>query len=94
MRNAPQASPTSKMPVYLARASYRQRRLRDVMRVLPFVGFLAWIMPTMAGILPASSTVGLYIFAVWMILIASSALINRRLIRQADDSLVDTSSTA
>lgn len=80
------------MPIYLARASYRQRRLRDVVRVLPIVGFFAWIMPIMSGLIPATSTIGLYIFAVWVILIVVSALITRSLTPddadgQPDDAL-------
>ncbi|UWR00996.1 hypothetical protein K3729_08645 [Rhodobacteraceae bacterium S2214] len=69
----------AKMPLYLARASYRQRRLRDVIRMLPFVGFLAWILPIMSGLIPATSSVGLYIFAVWVILIIVAAVITRSL---------------
>ena len=89
MQDPLHSSHAGKMPVYLARASYRQRRLRDVMRVLPFVGFMAWILPMMAGVAPASSLVGLYIFAVWLILIVASGLITRHLIHQADEGLVD-----
>lgn len=71
--------PNSQMPLYLARASYRQRRLRDVVRVLPIVAFVAWILPVMSGLVPATSAVGLYIFAGWIVLIVASALVTASL---------------
>lgn len=77
--------PQSQMPLFLARASYRQRRLRDVVRVLPIAGFFAWILPTVAGSIPATSSVGLFIFAVWIVLIIVSALINSRFNLDDDD---------
>ena len=71
--------PQSQLPLYLARASYRQRRLRDVLRILPLAGFLAWILPVMSGQVPATSAVGLYIFAGWIVLIVASAWVTSRL---------------
>lgn len=71
--------PHSRMPLYLARASYRQRRLRDVVRVLPIVAFVAWILPVMSGLVPATSAVGLYIFAGWIVLILASVLVTSSL---------------
>jgi hypothetical protein len=81
--------PKAKMPVYLARASYRQRRLRDVVRVLPIAGFVAWILPVMSGRVPATSSVGLYIFAGWLVLILASALITHSLSPDTDTTLDD-----
>jgi hypothetical protein len=80
---------TPKTPVFLARASYRQRRLRDVVRILPFVGFVAWILPTLSGLVPATSSVGLYIFAGWLVLILISAWITSRLTPDAQDATSD-----
>ena len=71
--------PNAQMPLYLARASYRQRRLRDVVRVLPLVAFVAWVLPVMSGLVPATSAVGLYIFAGWSVLIIASAIITASL---------------
>ena len=71
--------PQSQLPLYLARASYRQRRLRDVVRVLPIVAFVAWILPVMSGVVPATSAVGLYIFAGWMVLIVVCAAVTASL---------------
>jgi hypothetical protein len=76
--------PQSQLPLYLARASYRQRRLRDVIRMLPIAGFLAWILPVMLGKVPATSTVGLYIFAGWIVLIVASAWVTSRLTPEAE----------
>jgi len=77
----PQSQPQTQaqMPLYLARASYRQRRLRDVVRVLPIVAFVSWILPGMAGFVPATSTVGIYIFAGWTLLIIACALVTASL---------------
>ncbi|MDE0850201.1 hypothetical protein [Yoonia sp.] len=74
----------SQLPLYLARASYRQRRLRDIIRILPLAGFLAWILPVMSGQVPATSAVGLYIFAGWIVLIVASAWVTSRLTPEAE----------
>lgn len=69
----------SQMPLYLARTSYRQRRLRDVVRVLPVAAFIAWVLPVMSGVVSATSAVGLYIFTGWLVLILVSAVITASL---------------
>lgn len=71
--------PQTQRPLYLARASYRQRRLRDVIRILPIAGFFAWILPVMSGKIPATSAVGLYVFAGWIVLILASAIVTSSL---------------
>lgn len=67
-------------PVFLERASYRQRRLLDAIRVLPVLGAVLWLVPVAwtatADGAPATSAARLfYIFAVWFLLILLAALL-------------------
>lgn len=61
-------------PLFLARAVYRRRRLRDAGRLLPVLGLLLLILPGLghAGTESAGQT-AVYIFAVWALLIAAAA---------------------
>lgn len=65
-------------PLYLARSSYRQRRLRDTARMLPIAGAILWIMPLVVGA-PRTGTTGIYLFFVWLILIIIAAGISAKL---------------
>ena len=69
---------TPQPPVYLARKSYRQRRLRDAARMLPIVGAILWVLPILY-IAPATSMTGLFIFGIWMFLIFVAATISARI---------------
>lgn len=73
--------------VFVARDSYRLRRLRDAARLLPILGGVLLMMPllwargsegTDAPLFNSSAL--LYIFGVWLVLIALSAVLSRRLI--------------
>ncbi len=70
-------------PVFLERASYKQRRLTDAARLLPLLGMVLWAIPllwrsdTAEGTSNATSL--LYVFGVWVLLIILSALIIRKL---------------
>ena len=67
----------SQQPVFLQRASYRQRRLRDAAKMMPFLGAilliipLAW--PAEQEQAPSNTAAVIYIFAVWVVLIVISA---------------------
>lgn len=65
-----------KPPVFLARASYRRRRLRDAARLLPVVGLLLLLLPLLwvpeVEVRLGSGDV-LYFFAVWLGLIGVAA---------------------
>ncbi|MBE0414625.1 hypothetical protein [Yoonia sp.] len=81
-------SPAPNKLVFLERANYRQRRLRDAARLLPMLGAVLWILPLLwrddaAG--SGTGKTGIYIFAVWMFLIVLSAIISRRL--RLDDTV-------
>ena len=63
-------------PVFLARAPYRRRRLRDAARLLPLLGFLLLLLPILwqdGADLPRVSDVALYFFGVWALLILLAA---------------------
>lgn len=62
-------------PIFLERSSYRRRRLWDVVRMLPFLGAVLWMVPLLwplpdgdevEGV--ATSSALLYLFAVWIFL--------------------------
>ncbi len=66
----------AKPPVFLGRASYRRRRLRDAARLLPVLGLLLLLLPLFwtadARISLASGDV-IYFFSVWLLLIGLAA---------------------
>lgn len=68
-------------PLFLARASYRRRRLIDAARLLPLVGAFLFLLPVLwaptdlpAGAGRNTATDGLYLFAAWGLLILAAAL--------------------
>jgi len=69
-----------RQPLFLARQSYRRRRLVDATRLLPVLGGLLLALPLLwqGGAEPwLTSRIGLYLFAVWFGLIAAAALLGR-----------------
>lgn len=76
-------------PLFLERRSYRRRRLIDMARLLPVLACFLWMIPLLwsggDGTAPTGRAM-LYIFSIWIVLIAISALISRRLARtEAED---------
>lgn len=75
-------------PLYLARASYRRRRLIDGQRLLPVVMFLLFLLPLVWGGIGTGRPVGagaqsfVHIFVVWIVGIAIAAWIALRLARE------------
>ncbi|MEM0947313.1 MAG: hypothetical protein AAGK37_07900 [Pseudomonadota bacterium] len=66
-------------PMFLARETYRRRRLMDAARFLPFLGFFIFVVPTLWAD-GAGTAIGLvYLFAAWAILIVMAYLIARPL---------------
>jgi hypothetical protein len=66
----------AKPPVFLARALYRRRRLRDAARLLPVLGLLLLLLPllwTPDARVNLSSGDVLYFFGVWLLLIGLAA---------------------
>ena len=63
-------------PLFLARAVYRKRRLRDAARLLPVLGLFLLLVPglwTDVPTVPSSGFDWVYILAVWAGLIAIAA---------------------
>jgi hypothetical protein len=69
----------SRSPLFLERQSYRQRRVRDAARMMPFLGTILWGVPILwAGPGPhgvSTSKAMLYIFGVWLALSLVSLVI-------------------
>ena len=68
-------------PVFLARATYRQRRMRDAAALLPILGALLFALPLLwigqNGGGARTSYVMIYVFTVWAGLVILSAAITR-----------------
>lgn len=87
-------STPNKSAVFLERASYKQRRLTDAVRLLPFVGVVLWAIPLLWGADETSAISNadalIYVFGVWVVLIGLSAFIINRL--QGDDAVAPSDS--
>ena len=72
-----------KPPVFLQRANYRQRRVRDAARLIPFVGIVLWSLPMTWTQSADGGRVGsegiIYIFGVWVVLIILAAFLASRI---------------
>jgi hypothetical protein len=69
-------------PLFLARASYRRRRLRDAARLLPIVGAFLLLLPILwmpDGRIKLTSADIIYFFAAWAGLILVAAAFARGL---------------
>lgn len=75
--------------VFLQRASYRQRRMRDAAKLLPFVGIILLAIPLAWTSGDGEEKIGssglIYIFGVWVLLIVLSAIFSNLI--HADPSL-------
>ncbi|MGM0660468.1 MAG: hypothetical protein ACQEUH_04750, partial [Pseudomonadota bacterium] len=69
-------------PVFLARRTYRHRRLADAARLLPIAAGVLMVIPLLwqgpEGD-PGTATVMFYIFGLWVVLVGLSALVSRHL---------------
>lgn len=74
---------TPRDPIFLARDTYRRRRLVDAIRLLPVIGLLLFLSPLVggAGYLRATALSGLFVFAVWFGLILAAFVLARLLAR-------------
>jgi peptidoglycan/LPS O-acetylase OafA/YrhL len=63
-----------RQPLFLARATYRRRRLRDAARLLPVVGVFLLVLPLFWPEGGAGRAV-IFVFMVWALLIAFAALL-------------------
>lgn len=76
-------------PKFLARRSYRRRRMIDAARLLPVLGLFLFLLPILwrPAATPAPDTArgGLYLFSAWLLLIAVAFVLARRLSRAERD---------
>lgn len=72
-----------KQPLFLARTVYRKRRLRDAARMLPIFGFVLMMLPMLW---PHSGANWVYLFGIWVGLIASAAILAKGLGSDTDET--------
>jgi hypothetical protein len=83
----PRARP--RPPLFLPRVGYRKRRLVDAVRLLPLFGGFLLLLPILWA--PAETAVGdtardgMYLFAVWAVLIGAAAWLAPGLADAADE---------
>ena len=82
-------------PVFLERQSYRRRRLIDLIRMMPLIGALLWAVPLLwqsgaDSTMPTSKAI-IYLFAVWLGMVVSGAVL-ARLLKKAEDQDPDRGS--
>ncbi|MCC5983470.1 MAG: hypothetical protein JJU42_03795 [Rhodobacteraceae bacterium] len=70
-------------PLFVARETFRRRRLMDAARLLPVLGLFLVLLPMMwpapEGEAPRAAREGVYLFLVWFGLIIAAAVLARRL---------------
>ncbi|HEY0213713.1 MAG TPA: hypothetical protein VGC40_09020 [Paenirhodobacter sp.] len=66
-------------PVFLARRSYRRRRIMDASRLLPVLGTLVLLLPVLWTPQPGPATAAVWLFGGWAGLIAVTAGLARHL---------------
>lgn len=76
-------------PEFLARESYRMRRLMDAARLLPVFGLLLFLLPILrlspASEAPPTAAEAVYLFAIWVALIALAFVLSLVLRRALGD---------
>lgn len=80
-------------PLFVARRTYRYRRMADAARLLPILGGGLFLLPLLwrsgeTADAPGMSTVDvmIYLFAAWIFLAGAAGLISRRLPEIEDES--------
>ena len=76
-------------PLFLARRTYRRRRLVDAIRLLPILGVFLFFLPLLWG-QGASTTTGLfYLFGAWFFLILAVGVATTAMSRMVNDAKSD-----
>jgi hypothetical protein len=80
-------------PVFLQRDSYRQRRLRDGAKLVPFLGIILLVIPLAWSADAPDEKIGasglIYVFGVWMVLIILTAILARYMRPEGTDKAED-----
>lgn len=77
-------------PVFLIKSTYRQRRLRDALRLLPVLGIVLLLLPLLWPEGSRTRDVLVYVFVIWTGLIVAGVV----LIRYLAPDHVDTDADA
>jgi hypothetical protein len=77
--------------MFLARESYRRRRLGDAARVIPLIGFILMLLP---GLMTSTNVALIYVFSLWAVLILIMVPLSRRLSKQEAADLSEDSAGA
>lgn len=81
--------PGARSPLFVGRRTYRQRRLMDAARLLPFLGAILLVMPLFWGGGPGqgqgTARTGIYLFGVWVGLIGAGFWLARGLAAEAPE---------
>jgi type IV secretory pathway VirB2 component (pilin) len=70
-------SPAPKQATFLAKDTYRKRRMRDLARAVPVIGVVLLAIPMLWSVAALNSGATVYIFVVWVLLILLAAAISR-----------------
>jgi hypothetical protein len=74
--------------VFLERQNYRRRRLIDLIKILPLIGMMLWLVPLLWPIdgkeRVSSADAMIYIFAIWFVLVIAKSIAARFLFRASD----------
>ena len=62
-------------PLFLARAVYRRRRLRDAARLLPVLGLFLMLLPALGRDTSGDVRDAIYLFLMWAFLITAAAVL-------------------
>ena len=72
-------------PLFLARETYRRRRLMDAARLLPLAGAVAFAVPLLWDDGTRPSVALGYVFSAWVALILAAGVLSRRLVPPRED---------
>lgn len=71
-------------PIFLARETYRRRRVIDAARLLPVLGVALFMLPLLGVGARSTGWNGIYLFLVWFGLIVAAFVLTRALSRGPD----------
>ena len=71
-------------PLFLARETYRNRRLMDAARLLPFIVAFLFFVPLLVGPDAGTLATSIFLFLIWTALILVNFVISRALARNVD----------
>lgn len=74
-------------PLFLARETYRRRRLMDAARFLPFIVAFVFIVPSLLAGDATTDEGMMFLFGSWLVLIVVAAVLSRRLLPRPGSGL-------